>query len=61
MHVDIFFKHIMTINYQIWYYIDSIAVIFASGWTIFSYLKYNVPGLNEEGKKILMNGLHHLK
>ena len=61
MLVDIFFNHTMTINLSdMALYIGAVAGIFASGgltsaWTEFSYSKYNVPVLNEEGKPVTEN------
>jgi hypothetical protein len=58
MLVDIFFNHTMTINLSdMALYIGAVAGIFASGgltsaWTEFSYSKYKVPVLDENGRPI---------
>lgn len=56
--VDIWFNHTITINLSdMALYIGAVAGIFASGgltsaWTEFSYSKYKVPILDEEGRPI---------
>lgn len=58
MLVDIWFNHTMTINLSdMAMYIGAVAGIFASGgltsaWTEFSYSKYNVPVLDENGRPV---------
>jgi hypothetical protein len=58
MLVDIWFNHTMTINLSdLALYIGAVAGIFASGgltsaWTEFSYSKYKVPVLDENGRPI---------
>ncbi len=58
MLVDIFFNHTMTINLSdMAVYIGAVAGIFASGglttaWTEFSYSKFNVPVLDENGRPV---------
>jgi len=56
--VDIWFNHTITINLSdMAMYIGAVAGIFASGgltsaWTEFSYSKYKVPVLDENGRPI---------
>ena len=58
MLVDIFFNHTMTINLSdMALYIGAVAGIFASGgltsaWTEFSYSKFKVPPLDENGRPV---------
>jgi Na+/H+-translocating membrane pyrophosphatase len=58
MLVDIWFNHTMTINLSdMALYIGAVAGIFASGgltsaWTEFSYSKFKVPPLDENGRPI---------
>ena len=58
MLVDIWFNHTMTINLSdLALYIGAVAGIFASGgltsaWTEFSYSKYKVPVLDENGRPV---------
>jgi len=58
MLVDIFFNHTMTINLSdMALYIGAVAGIFASGgltsaWTEFSYSKFKVAPLDENGRPI---------
>ena len=58
MLVDIFFNHTMTINLSdMALYIGAVAGIFASGgltsaWTEFSYSKFKVSPLDENGRPI---------
>jgi hypothetical protein len=58
MLVDIFYNHTMTINLSdMALYIGAVAGIFASGgltsaWTEFSYSKFNVKPLDENGRPI---------
>ena len=58
MLVDIWFNHTMTINLSdMALYVGAVAGIFASGgltsaWTEFSYSKYKVPPLDENGRPI---------
>ena len=58
MLVDIWFNHTMTINLSdMALYVGAVAGIFASGgltsaWTEFSYSKYKVPVLDENGRPI---------
>ena len=58
MLVDIWFNHTMTINVSdMAMYIGAVAGIFASGgltsaWTEFSYSKYKVPVLDENGRPV---------
>ncbi len=58
MLVDIFFNHTMTINLSdMALYIGAVAGIFASGglttaWTEFSYSKFKVPVLDENGRPV---------
>jgi hypothetical protein len=58
MLVDIWFNHTMTINLSdMAMYIGAVAGIFASGgltsaWTEFSYSKYKVPVLDENGRPV---------
>lgn len=58
MLVDIWFNHTMTINLSdMALYIGAVAGIFASGgltsaWTEFSYSKYKVPVLDENGRPV---------
>ena len=59
MLVDIWFNHTMTINLSdLAMYIGAVAGIFASGgltsaWTEFSYSKYKVPVLDENGRPVV--------
>ena len=59
MLVDIWFNHTMTINLSdMALYIGAVAGIFASGgltsaWTEFSYSKYKVPVLDENGRPVV--------
>ena len=59
MIVDIWFNHTMTINLSdMGVYIGAVAAIFASGgltsaWTEFSYSKFKIPPLDENGRGIV--------
>lgn len=59
MLVDIWFNHTMTINLSdMALYVGAVAGIFASGgltsaWTEFSYSKYKVPVLDENGRPVI--------
>ena len=59
MLVDIWFNHTMTINLSdMALYVGAVAGIFASGgltsaWTEFSYSKYKVPVLDENGRPVV--------
>lgn len=61
MMVDIIFNHTMTINLSdMALYIGAVAGIFASGgltsaWTEFSYSKFKVPIVGEDGKPVVDN------
>lgn len=61
MLVDIWFNHTMTINLSdMAVYIGAVAAIFASGgltsaWTEYSYSKYNVPIVGEDGRPLTNN------
>lgn len=57
--VDIWFNHTITINLSdMAVYIGAVAAIFASGglttaWTEFSYSKYDVPPIDEDGDDMI--------
>jgi len=59
MIVDIWYNHTMTINLSdMGVYIGAVAAIFASGgltsaWTEFSYSKFKIPPLDENGRGIV--------
>ena len=61
--VDIIFNHTITINLSdMAMYIGAVAGIFASGgltsaWTEFSYSKYDIPPLNEDGEGVMYEGV----
>lgn len=62
MLVDIFYNHTMTINLSdMAMYIGAVAAIFASGgltsaWTEFSYSKYDIPPVDEDGDPLVEEG-----
>ena len=62
MLVDIFYNHTMTINLSdMAMYIGAVAAIFASGgltsaWTEFSYSKYDIPPIDEDGDHMVIEG-----
>lgn len=62
MLVDIFYNHTMTINLSdMAMYIGAVAAIFASGgltsaWTEFSYSKYDIPPVDEDGNDMVIEG-----
>ena len=62
MLVDIFYNHTMTINLSdMAMYIGAVAAIFASGgltsaWTEFSYSKYDIPPIDEDGDNMVIEG-----
>lgn len=62
MGVDIWYNHTMTINLSdMALYIGAVAAIFASGgltsaWTEFSYSKYDIPPVDEDGDPLIEEG-----
>lgn len=59
--VDIWFNHTITINLSdMAVYIGAVAAIFASGglttaWTEFSYSKYDIPPIDEDGDDMIID------